>query len=395
MEDCERTIEWDFEKISKLSGVSEKTVELIKKFDKENRAEGIKPITRKNYIQCLRLFLETAKKPIEDITKDDLVNFFSGGKRKEGTLNLFRESLTRFYRWQGDGELPETLKGARKLLKQNGGVSEVPKDLLDAEDVKKIAAAATNSRDRLIPLFLFEGAARIGEALNAKIGDVSFDEYGCKVRVTGKTGSRVLRVVNCAPLIRQCIEDHPYKNDKTKPLFCQFKENKRNGTEIFLTQQYARKLIKMLAKRAGIEKRVNPHSFRHAALTIYASELGEFELKQFAGWSPASPCANIYVHGTNLDQKMLANRGLIDLNGKAEKKETLKLIACPACQTKNGPVARFCYSCSQPLDIESINEYKDRQMVKSFLDWAHTQPEGKKFLDGMAERYQKKTEVNR
>jgi len=384
MQNLETRIENDLKRIGEMS---ERTAELVRKFDAENKAMDLAAATRKNNTQILRLFMYAVKKPIEDINKDDLVNFLSGDKYSKGSLNNFKAVLCKFFKWYNDGEsLPENLKGAKKILKQSLGVSKVPKKLLSAEDVKKLAAAATNPRDRLIPLFLFESGCRLGEILGIRLSDIEFDEYGCKVSLRGKTGERKCRMIDCAPNIRELIENHPYANDKDAMLFTLYKNTKRNDQEKkhpVMTGTWLRYVLIQLAKRAGMDIRIYPHLFRHSAATVQASELTEWELRTQFGWAMGSPTPAVYVHrsGINLDRKKLANRGLIDLNGKSEKKETLELIACPACQTKNGPVARFCYSCGQGLDAEAMQKYREEKLGRIVLGLIQQTKEGPSYLE--------------
>jgi len=56
-------------------------------------------------------------------------------------------------------------------------------------------------------------------------------------------------------------------------------------------------VIKQIAKRSKIQKRVTAHIFRHSRLTELAREnLNESVMRHFAGWSRSSQMPSIYIH---------------------------------------------------------------------------------------------------
>ena len=70
-------------------------------------------------------------------------------------------------------------------------------------------------------------------------------------------------------------------------------------------------LLKRLAKKAGINKRVHPHLFRHSRCTILAQHLTEAQLEKYAGWVYGSDMSGIYIHlsGRDLDDAILRSMG--------------------------------------------------------------------------------------
>ena len=45
-----------------------------------------------------------------------------------------------------------------------------------------------------------------------QIKHISFEKYGARLTVTGKTGARKILVINCTPYLQQWINQHP-END--------------------------------------------------------------------------------------------------------------------------------------------------------------------------------------
>lgn len=118
----------------------------------------------------------------------------------------------------------------------------------------------------------------------------------------------------------------------------------------------ASRLVKKIAKKAGIKKRVHPHLFRHSRATHLAPHLSEALLKQHMGWAQSSDMAATYIHlsGQELDKALQKLNG-IKVEEKVEESK-LKLITCVRCKTQNSATSRFCTSCGFCFDVKSSME---------------------------------------
>jgi site-specific recombinase XerD len=141
---------------------------------------------------------------------------------------------------------------------------------------------------------LYESGARIGELINLTLKDIEPDKYGIKVTLFGKTGARKIRLIASTPAINMWIErGHSDRNNKNSMLFCGMWAKKK-GKDI----EYStfRLMLQELAKKAKINKPINPHHFRHSRATELAKQFTEAQLCQYMGWIPASREAATYVH---------------------------------------------------------------------------------------------------
>ena len=66
---------------------------------------------------------------------------------------------------------------------------------------------------------LMETGARVAEIGNARIGDVHFDESGADITISGKTGTRRVRLVLFRNNLMKWINEHPLVNDSKAPLW--------------------------------------------------------------------------------------------------------------------------------------------------------------------------------
>lgn len=333
------------------------------------------------------------KKDFAKATKTDiekLVNEINNMKTLKGktvedwTKYTYKVVLKRFYKWlKGDNEeYPPEVKWIHpKMMKRN---KKLPVELLTMEDVKNMANATDNLRDRAFILFLYETGARIGEIMSIQLKHFEPDEYGARLTIPeGKTGPRKIRVIASAPAISNWMSQHPDRNNKESLLFCGISNYKRGENVVY--QNY-RKMLQKMAGRAGIDKPVNPHHFRHSRATELAKSLPSSILCEYLGWVQGSREAATYVHlsGEAIDNEMLKLHGLVKDEGGTEK---FTPIECPRCGIKNDPASKFCKGCSLGLDQKSIMDYDQQKEHATQLGFASKEmlkdPEFRQFYNEM------------
>ncbi|MEM5766564.1 MAG: hypothetical protein QXD43_03350 [Candidatus Aenigmatarchaeota archaeon] len=124
---------------------------------------------------------------------------------------------------------------------------------------------------------------------------------------------RRIRLIDSVPDLQLWVNHHSYKDNPEMPLFIDigaYVGGRQLGYYALLH------IVKVLAAKAGINKRVYPHLFRHFRLTELAKLFTEQELKVLAGWVGSSYMPRIYVHlsGADVEKKLLM------LNGKLTEK---------------------------------------------------------------------------
>ncbi|MGB9960602.1 MAG: tyrosine-type recombinase/integrase [Candidatus Bathyarchaeales archaeon] len=235
-----------------------------------------------------------------------------------------------------------------------------PESLLTIEDVKRMINAAENERDKALLSVLFEGALRPGELLTMTVGSVVFKDNYCLISVNGKTGVKRIPLVASYKLLLDWLERHPSKEDADAPLWVSMSNNSKSER---MSYYYFRKLVKRLARKAGINKPVWPYLFRHTCLTSLAKILTEAKLELYAGWVHGSHMTKRYVHfsARDLEETVLEIHGL----KKAERAEQiLKLHECPRCGTKNSAGAVRCDFCGLVLDRKLAEKMEEEERRK-------------------------------
>jgi len=189
-----------------------------------------------------------------------------------------------------------------------------------------------------------------------KVRSVVFDEYGAVIIVRGKKGERRIRLVTSAAYLAAWLDIHPYRQNPNAALWVNV--GTTNHGQPF-GYNAARMLLRALAERAHVRKRVNAYSFRHAAATYMANFLTEAQMCEFFGWKQGSKMPSVYVRlsGRDIDNRLLELHGL---KPKTNEKLEMSVKVCPRCQIKNSPVSRFCSRCGSALDIKAALEADKR-----------------------------------
>ena len=322
----------------------------ILEFYQDYLAQGYSPARKLKYLTMLKSISLQLGKPFQNATKQDIAGWVAkleSANYSEWTKRDYKVVLRIFYRWLKQSETyPSEVDWIKASRSRN---HTLPEQLITQDEVKRIAESANHPRDKAFVLVLYESGCRIGEVLSLTIGNVQFDEYGCILLVDGKTGQRRVRIIASAPQLASWIDNHPLREQRDAPLWVNLGAKNRRQA---LTYGGARSMLKELANRAKIKKRVYPHLFRHSRATHLANHLTESQLKQHFGWIQGSSMASVYVHLSGRD----VDRALLELNGinvsKEKEAEKFKAIDCPRCKTKNSPISKFCSSCGLALDLK-------------------------------------------
>lgn len=138
-------------------------------------------------------------------------------------------------------------------------------DTLSTEEIDRLIGSIEDSttkglRDRAILEVLYSCGLRVSELCDLKLGDLFFGEG--YIRVIGKGDKQ--RLVPMSSIARSRIQ-----------LYMDVRRKERRKEEILFLNNRGKKLtrvmiftiIKQAAQRAGIEKKISPHTFRHSFAT--------------------------------------------------------------------------------------------------------------------------------
>lgn len=346
----------------KESGLSPENIKIIERFLISLRREGLSKnsiLWYTNYMtRCAQRFQDIGiEKPLTQIDQDDfdrLLIFLEDERNlTPSSAWSYKKLIKKFLRWAYDGNSPNWVT-AMKLKKPDTPVQ--PSDLLTKEEVDKLFAACRHPRDKALIAVMTDGGLRVGALASCRIKNLEFGRYGATIYLSKTGQSNKSTPAKGIPLtwstgfLNQWLAVHPDKENPEAPLWVTLDRNQQA-----LTYKTIRKTILEVAKRAGIKKPVNPHSFRHLAITNWILDgLNEQEVKHRAGWSKGSvQMFKIYGNFTDgqINDRIYEKYGL-----KTEDKRHVTLKACPRCSNILKPEDKFCSQCSLVLDLETAKK---------------------------------------
>lgn len=368
--------------LKKDESILPRNKKMIFKFDSYLLSLGLTDSRRSKYLVLLKNISRKVKKPFEDLTKEDIMRIVTEIQKNTGFSEWSKAdkkiTIKRFYKWlKGNDEFyPPEVRWIKAKVKNDR--CKLPEELITEDDVKRLADAATTARDKALVQCLYESGCRIAELLTIQLKNVKFDDYGAVLRVTGKTGDRRIRIVASAPSLAVWMDLHPHKGNPEAFLWSR---NLHKGAKDCLPFRYnnAMMLIRRLAKKAGIIKRVNPHTFRHSRATALASKLTEAQMKEFFGWVQGSDMAAVYVHlsGRDIDNAIL---DVYNLKNKPKETDQFKPIECPRCSATNSPGSKFCIKCGYALAADVAIQMEDNSRKNDVMERLMKDPEFKELV---------------
>lgn len=293
-------------------------------------------------------------KPFEQASRKDLLDYLNAVSASEefspDTKRDVRLIAKRFFKWMRDDEF---VKGIRL-----GTVDVVvrPEDILtDAELGALRNAAKGNIRNEALLETLYEMGPRPQEFLVLRKTDVVFDEYGARVTIPkGKTGGRTVRLVAAAPLLANWVENHSLRA-RDAPLWV---DNFHHRDEP-LRRAGLQEILEVLARKAGIEKRLTPYLFRHTRATHLAKVLPEAQLCSFMGWKIGSEMPRRYIHFSLRD----VDEAILKIHGVKKPEQLAEVRApsrCVRCGLVNPPEAATCSKCGMALTLAAAMAKDER-----------------------------------
>lgn len=257
----------------------------------------------------------------------------------ESTLRTIRNAARNFF---GDALDRDWATNIRVGGPQKTSVSK--DDIFVAEEVEALRAAVRNPRDKALMETLLATGQRISALLSLRIRDVDLsgrtgfiylnDEA---IGLKGASGKRPL--LWATEYVKNWLDMHPVAQNDDAALFCtvdgQTHPHRENDAQPLSTWGVNQQL-RRIGTRAGIDKPVNPHNFRHSAITRMVREgVPDQQIKWLVGWKPDSTQFERYTH---LQDDEMA-QALLEHYDLAEPEAAI-----------GRPTFQVCPSCDAPLD---------------------------------------------
>lgn len=276
-------------------------------------------------------------KPVELITRQDLIRFFKEFNKSPGSLFLFQSIIKKYFTDTGKPDVVEWIKREKpkETLKSD--------DILTTDDINAMIGATDSHYWKALISYLFETGCRISEAKAIKWQDLHDTDQGMIVHIpTTKTAAGYRKVI--LPFSSQYL-----RNLKTYI-------NSKNNEPVFdLSYEHNFKMLKKIAKAAGINKPVNPHMFRHAQATdLVRRGYNEAIIRKKLGWTPTSGMISRYQHLNDEDV----------INATLENSGKIPQAATPRTEIKEAEKITLVDAAMQFSSLIEENKGLKERMVK-------------------------------
>jgi integrase/recombinase XerD len=236
-------------------------------------SKGLRSLSIVSYKEVLKQFygftqVKLQNKPPNEITTQDLCEYIehlrTARSLGNASVNKTVVVLRSFYKCAVSFDLMSPSNDPTRFLPKMKGVFEVAGDILNAEEMNRLAntpdpRTVVGIRDRVVLLLLCTTGIRASECEGIKIKDVDLDRK--QIRIKGKGGHE--RRVNLNNETTIAIKNYLScrKNfTKDQHLFLVRTENRLTRWRIY-------ERIRFYLKKARIFKKISPHRLRHSFAT--------------------------------------------------------------------------------------------------------------------------------
>lgn len=253
--------------------------EHIRFYEQEMTRRNFAKNTVENYSGCVKVFFEQSKKDHpKNINEQDIREFLSNHV-KPNTQRNYHSAIKKFYEiCLGQKEKFKYIPYARKEKR-------LP-IVLSQDEIQKMFDVCENLKHKVILALLYSCGLRVSELLNLKWSHIDRSRMIINIiQAKGNKDRQVMLSPELIPLLEKYYNEY-------KP-----KEYVLNGQfELQYSERSVGQVIKQLASKAGINKRVYTHLMRHCSFTHMVENGTDINLIQkLAGHSSVKTTA-IYTH---------------------------------------------------------------------------------------------------
>lgn len=348
-----------------------------------NGSETKQSKTLANYTGRLRLAATEVEGDLLDQTTESInqlmADFASGdadlapaGGYSKGSVGQYQSALKAFYRYHDGHDVdPEEIP---VFAPEKTHVDD--RDMFTVDEVTAMREAIESERERC----LFELLAYTGQRIRAiqtlRVKDIDLENGVLYLNenaegLKGATGKRPL--LGAEAYVRRWLDYHPTKDPDDYLITPKATGGGEPGG--MLTQDTIRYHLRKIADKAGVEKDVHPHIFRHYFTTIAKRDydMDDAYIKHLRGDAPGSNVMETtYRHLSDDDA---VDHARVKTGEKDPEPESpLSPEKCPTCGEILEPNAKACGNCGQVFtpDAKSVVDQIDADVKQ---DYADTDPE--------------------
>jgi integrase/recombinase XerD len=230
----------------------------IELFLSSKKLEGLSEITLDSYRLDLRIFADKVKKRTQDITTADIRVYLGQFKHlKMSSISKKLSVLKSFFSWLASEEIIQ--RDPTVKIKPPKQEKRLPK-ALTIEELELLRESCKTVRQRAFLEILYATGCRLSEVHALNRSDINIQSMSC--RVIGK-GNKEREVYFSFKALFHLNKYLKTRTDNEEALMVTERRPYRR-----LSKRGIQREIAAIAKQAGLEKRVSPHTLRHTFATL-------------------------------------------------------------------------------------------------------------------------------
>ena len=333
----------------------------------------------KTYLRRVRIASERCDVPLVEVDEADYHDLIFSLRHDhdlaDSTVKSYEDALLMFLSGMADVDWADDVE---RTTVDSGGPDV--DEMLDSGDIQDLTATARHQRDVAFIEFLADTGARLSLALSLRVGDVdladpaTYTPNGDAQGLKGATITEYPLIDAVAPLRGYLRGAHPRPDDPDVALFHKLHPSSRAGGEDRwgdddggLRANAARQQLVRIADRADLGKPVNPHAFRHAAITRMVREgYSRSQIEHRVHWTLDTDMWEIYEHVTSDEHNadIFREAGVVDQEDGPERVRK----PCGNCRAPLAPHHEFCPQCGAAVSAAADDEVDDaRQAIMDDL----------------------------
>ncbi|TYS64470.1 tyrosine-type recombinase/integrase [Sutcliffiella horikoshii] len=232
--------------------------EKIQLFLATKKLEGLASSTLEGYALELRIFSERVKKRAENITAADIRVFLGGYSHlKMSTVGKKLTTLKSFFSWLAGEEL---IQRDPTIKLKTPKVEKRMSKALTVVELERMRIACKTVRQRAFLEVLYATGCRLSEVQALNIKDINHQTMSFRVIGKGNKEREVYLSERAFIHLNLYLES---RDDECEALMVTVRRPIRR-----LSKRGIQDEIRKIARAAGIEKKVSPHTMRHTFATL-------------------------------------------------------------------------------------------------------------------------------
>lgn len=246
-----------------LSVITGDLPEAAKVYLVTRKIEGLSSGTLDLYKMNLEMFFSACRKPLQEITANDIRIYLYRYQEERGvsnrTLDGVRTSTCTFFRWAAaEGYVQADPSITVKKIKYE----KRHRDALSQLELEMLRNACETIREKAILEFLYSTGCRVSEAVGVNLSDIDWASGELEVLGKGNKHRKVYLNAKAQVALKEYILARADNNDVL------FVSDRAPYGRI--QKQAMERAITKIAGRSGVKKNVTPHILRHTYATVMA-----------------------------------------------------------------------------------------------------------------------------